>query len=218
MRIKGTKTVLEYCVNILMKIQGIVGEAIDEPIIINNYTITVRVPDNLLTLGVLEDLLSYVLPAGLIFNIVQYKSSSLSDLLRTEIVYEDGDITDEEEPYSEKMYIGPSDTVPIGRIDEQIIEVPISKDKDYWLYLQENGLIPENTDGINTAYAYDSEGNLITEFSKNTTSDREVSGVIIKPAKDVNIDTKKITDTFVYLKSDIKKEGKVIYNEKWEED
>ena len=36
-RNKGTLKTIEYCVNILMKIQGIVGETISDPIIIKNY-------------------------------------------------------------------------------------------------------------------------------------------------------------------------------------
>ena len=110
MRNKGTIKALEYCVNILMKVENMEGEDIDEVVAINNYNVTIRVPENLFTLGILEDLIKYLLPGGLTFDIVRYKSYSLRDVVKTDIYYQDGDIVHTDVDYTDKMYISDSKT------------------------------------------------------------------------------------------------------------
>ena len=105
MRNKGTIKALEYCVNILMKVQNMEGEDIDEVVSINNYNVTIRVPENLFTLGILEDLVKYLLPGGLTFDIVRYKSYSLRDVVKTDIYYQDKSIEHSDIDYTSKMYV-----------------------------------------------------------------------------------------------------------------
>ena len=102
MRRKGTITALEYCINILMRIENISSEALDQIILFNNYNVTIRVPENILTLGVIEDLVKYLLPAGLTYNIIKYKVYNADDL-PTELYHRldmafpvEGNIVDEE--------------------------------------------------------------------------------------------------------------------------
>lgn len=80
---KGTAAALEYCVDILMRIENIVGESISDVVSIKNYNVTIKVPENLVTLGIVEDLVKYLLPSGLTYDIVKYKSYNLNDLLKS---------------------------------------------------------------------------------------------------------------------------------------
>lgn len=79
MRNKGTVAALEYCVDILMRIENIVGESEVETVSMSNYNVTIRVPDDLFTLGIIEDLVKYLLPSGLTYTIIRYKSYNLDD-------------------------------------------------------------------------------------------------------------------------------------------
>ena len=47
MRNKGTVKALEYCVDILMRIENIVGESLDEVVTMSNYNVTIRVPETI---------------------------------------------------------------------------------------------------------------------------------------------------------------------------
>lgn len=84
MRNKGTAAALKYCVDILMRIENIVGEAsINDVVSINNYNVTIKVPDDLVTLGIVEDLVKYLIPFGLTYDIVKYKSYNFDDMLQS---------------------------------------------------------------------------------------------------------------------------------------
>lgn len=87
MRNKGTVKALEYCVDILMRIENVVGESIDNVVVMNNYNVTIRVPEDLFTLGIMEDLVKYLLPSGLTYNIIKYKSYNLNDVVYTDVYY-----------------------------------------------------------------------------------------------------------------------------------
>lgn len=102
---KGTGKALEYCMNILMKIEHLSGEEIDNAVTINNFNVTIRVPENLLTLGIIEDLVEYLLPAGLTYNIVKYKTYSADGLI-TNLWYKDQSLKVEDVYYTDKMFIG----------------------------------------------------------------------------------------------------------------
>mgnify|MGYP006988847765 CR=1 FL=1 len=89
MRNKGTVKALEYCVDILMRIENIVGESIDNVVTMTDYNVTIRVPEDLFTLGIIEDLVKYLLPSGLTYNIIKYKSYNLNDIIYTDIYYDE---------------------------------------------------------------------------------------------------------------------------------
>ena len=136
MRNKGTVKALEYCVDILMRIENIVGESLDEVVTMSNYNVTIRVPEDLFTLGIIEDLVKYLLPSGLTYNIVKYKSYNLRDIVYTDIYYnerrvnEGGDvvIAYENYPNNDRMYVGTnkatSQKISITGNDEQGNIVP----------------------------------------------------------------------------------------------
>lgn len=114
MRNKGTVKALEYCVDILMRIENIVGESLDEVVTMSNYNVTIRVPENLFTLGIIEDLVKYLLPSGLTYNIVKYKSYNMKDIIYTDIYYNEGPVNSgddvvvsyEDWPNTDRMYVG----------------------------------------------------------------------------------------------------------------
>lgn len=217
MRNKGTMKALEYCVNILMKIENINGENIDELVTIDNYNVNIRVPENLLTIGILDDLINYILPAGLTFNIEIYRTTGLQNTLRTELVYEDGPIDYFEEYYSDKMYIGPSKDVDAESGERSIL---ISNDDGVWLGLYSPDTeewVPADdfTTGLQEAIlnVINSEGDI--NYVTVTKDDGKKVEIII-PDKQ-SIKRKYITDTFVYLKDNGYYEDRG-YKEEWEKD
>lgn len=223
-RSKGVLNTIEYCINILMKIQGIYGENLDNQITLNNYIITIRVPGELLTLGILEDLLKYLLPIGYIFNIVKYKAMNLSNLLRTEIAYGDNPLSYNQVPYSEKMYIGTSDQEDQTNIDTRWID--FKKSSKYWLGLNNDDYVPEDqfTEGLESAVlrrSIDKEepgphpNPELINISKDDGSETKIS---IGIPKDAESNTKFITNTFVYTHKDVEEGGEIKYHEEWEEE
>lgn len=78
MRKKGTITAIKFCLTILLRIRKLTG-VIDESagtLIIDdkNNFIEVRIPTQLASAGVIEDLFNYLLPAGMTYRITEYKS------------------------------------------------------------------------------------------------------------------------------------------------
>ena len=142
MRQKGTIKALEYCIDILMRIENIQGEALDQVITFNNYNVTIRVPENLLTLGVIEDLIKYLLPAGLTYNIIKYKSYSAGDI-NTDIYYrEEGGsmISYQRQANTDRMYIGNNSITSV----EKDIEGNESPNKITDTYIYNNSFkVPE---------------------------------------------------------------------------
>lgn len=134
MRNKGTVKALEYCVDILLRIENIVGESIDEVVTMSNYNVTIRVPDDLFTLGIVEDLVKYLLPSGLTYTIIKYKSYNLSDEMYTDIYFNEpekeiGDVISVRHTYSSnaRMYVGanvPTTTITDNFGNERSNQVP----------------------------------------------------------------------------------------------
>lgn len=136
MRNKGTVKALEYCVDILMRIENIVGESLDEVVTMSNYNVTIRVPEDLFTLGIIEDLVKYLLPSGLTYNIIKYKTYNLRDIVYTDIYYNEGKINEggdvviayENYPNNDRMYVGTNNAtskkISITGNDEQGNIVP----------------------------------------------------------------------------------------------
>lgn len=220
MRNKGTMKALEYCINILMKIEKINGENIDELVTIENYNVNIRVPENLLTIGILDDLINYILPAGLTFSIETYKTTGLQNDLKTELVYEDGLIEYNEEPYTEKMYIGPSNNVELSENKEK--HILISDSEGVWLGLYNTTTeewIPADdfeTGIVQAILTILQRGGEVGYVTVNKEDGTQIE-IVIPYENSINV--KYITDTFIYTKKDVKNaSGKVVYHEEWEED
>jgi len=122
MRNKGTVKALEYCVDILMRIENIVGESIDQVVTMSNYNVTIRVPDDLFTLGIVEDLVKYLLPSGLSYTIIKYKSYNLKDVIYTDVYYNEPEISQGDAnvltilkkfDHNARMYVGRNDPTTI---------------------------------------------------------------------------------------------------------
>lgn len=81
MRKKGTTTALIFSLNILMRIRKLQGVISEErgTLEINGNHITVKVPQRLTSAGVVEDLFSYLLPAGMTYRIIEYQESDLGN-------------------------------------------------------------------------------------------------------------------------------------------
>ena len=134
MRNKGTVKALEYCVDILMRIENIVGESIDQVVTMSNYNVTIRVPDDLFTLGIVEDLVKYLLPSGLSYTIIKYKSYNLKDVIYTDVYYNEpktsqGDVLTilKEFDHNARMYVGrnePTTTITDGSGNVRPNQVP----------------------------------------------------------------------------------------------
>lgn len=61
---------------------------------IEDNNVTIRVEENLATIGIVEDLIKYILPAGLTYRIIEYKSMDMgSDRPTTEVNVYNGDAT-----------------------------------------------------------------------------------------------------------------------------
>lgn len=106
-RNKGTVTALEYCINILMKIEKIDSEIRANLVTIDDqYNVIIRVPDNLITLGIVEDLVKYLLPAGLTYRIILYKSYNLNDAIWTDVKAGVETPVHRDVAYTKKMWVG----------------------------------------------------------------------------------------------------------------
>ncbi len=81
MRKKGTTTALIFSLNILMRIRKLQGVISEErgTLEIDGNRITVKVPQRLTSAGVVEDLFSYLLPAGMTYRIIEYQESDLGN-------------------------------------------------------------------------------------------------------------------------------------------
>ena len=105
MRNKGTVKALEYCVDILMRLENISGKELSQVITMYNYNVTIRVPENLLTLGVIEDLVRYLLPAGLTYNIIKYKSYDAGGI-SNDVYHRDDRVTFDRHQNNPRMFVG----------------------------------------------------------------------------------------------------------------
>ena len=103
MRKKGAITAIEFCLTILLRIKKLSGEIslesgtliIDE----KENKIEVRLPSQLASAGVVEDLFDYLLPAGMTYRITEYEQSepgAKTDLIFTQDYDIDSNVQDEE--------------------------------------------------------------------------------------------------------------------------
>ena len=92
---KGAKIALEYLLNILMKVHNLKNSNSKlDMVSIKDNNVTIRVEENLATIGIVEDLIKYILPAGLTYRIIEYKSMDMgSDRPTTEVNVYNGDAT-----------------------------------------------------------------------------------------------------------------------------
>lgn len=105
MKFKGTKNALKYIISILMKIRNIDDDIDESTVSIEDNSIIIRLEDDLVTLGIMEDIIRYLLPAGYTYRIIEYRSYDISDLLVTEAKVSDN-VTHTSEGYDYRMYIG----------------------------------------------------------------------------------------------------------------
>lgn len=80
MRLKGTKEAIEYCIQILLRINRLEGKP--EITFDDNYVI-IAIPMQLASMGIVEDLLELILPAGVKYRIMEYKvtDSGINDTI-----------------------------------------------------------------------------------------------------------------------------------------
>lgn len=92
MRRKGTIPAIEFCLTILMRIKKLSGKVSEEDgtLIVNHEEnkLEVRIPQQLASVGVVEDLFDYLLPAGMTYRIIEYTEVGLSNNV-TSIGYTD---------------------------------------------------------------------------------------------------------------------------------
>lgn len=104
MRKKGTITAIKFCLTILLRIKKLSGEISEEAgtLIINNEEnkIEVRIPSQLASVGVVEDLFDYLLPAGMTYRITEYSQAepgnTKTDILFTQEANIDDNVLDKE--------------------------------------------------------------------------------------------------------------------------
>ena len=87
MRKKGTTTALIFALNILLRIRKLHGEISEQrgTLEIKGNMIIVKIPQRLTSLGVVEDLFSYLIPAGMTYRIIEYQESDLGNKNVTEL-------------------------------------------------------------------------------------------------------------------------------------
>ena len=73
MRKKGTEEALEACINILMKARGIeTGITVDSVVVDRFGCINIWVAHDNILMGIMEDLVRYLIPTGMIYRIYNY--------------------------------------------------------------------------------------------------------------------------------------------------
>lgn len=73
MRRKGTETALEACINILMKARGIeTGITVDSVLVDRFGCINIWIAHDNILMGIMEDLIRYLIPTGMIYRIYNY--------------------------------------------------------------------------------------------------------------------------------------------------
>lgn len=87
MRLKGTNIALKYCLTILMRMRGLTGDLPDDWVSEEGNTVIVKIPQRLTSAGVVEDLFSYLIPAGMTYRIIEYREFSLGGNNNTALDY-----------------------------------------------------------------------------------------------------------------------------------
>lgn len=117
MRNKGTEIALDAIINILMKIENINSDTKSSTIRLNSEEncVYIWVEKDVVSMGIIEDLIRYILPAGLTYRIIEYISYDIDDIT-TDVYYigdegiedSEGNINPSWEPYTRnyRLYIG----------------------------------------------------------------------------------------------------------------
>jgi len=103
---KGAVEAIKSLICILMKVQNLDGTVDNSTVTIKDNNLNIRIEDSLVTMGIIEDLFKYILPAGITYRITQYKSYDINDLVKTNIYYRKDSIESKDYPYSKEMFIG----------------------------------------------------------------------------------------------------------------
>ena len=110
-RTKRTIGAIEMCMQILARLQGL--ELTSSTVEIENHTVIIKLSENLSNLGVIEDVLRYILPAGFGYRVIKYVE--VGNTLRTQV------------GISDSIETGPS----FGNSEDS--QLPISQDKYLWM-------------------------------------------------------------------------------------
>jgi len=91
MRRKGTIQALEFCLTVLMRMRKLDGVISEETgtLEIDGNMIIVKIPRPLASVGVVDDLFSYLIPAGMTYRIIEYRESDLGNNNVTKMVISD---------------------------------------------------------------------------------------------------------------------------------
>ena len=87
-RYKGTSKAIQLILNILLRVNNISGEY-SSLFTFENNLLTLSIPYQLSSIGIVQDLLDYILPAGCAYRLRVYKEISSAE--RTNISYNDGE-------------------------------------------------------------------------------------------------------------------------------
>lgn len=122
MRYKGTTEAVKIILSIIMKIEKIDNKINGSSVVLNNNCLNIKIEKDLMSAGIIEDLLRYILPAGITYRIIRYVSYDDSSSKVTDVYFvsDPSDIHKENYDYSYKMYIG-NDESKIRKYDETFI-------------------------------------------------------------------------------------------------
>ena len=146
---KGTEKAIEYCISILMKIEKVNGPINEDTVIIRDNNLTIRLEEGLLSWGVLEDLVKYLLPAGFTYRVIRYSSLSTDNNI-SKFNYGDvklkyrrfGRKSDSEGEWDPMLYIGESSENILSNTyvyDNESNDV--SESIGEWVYI--DGVLPD---------------------------------------------------------------------------
>jgi hypothetical protein len=90
---KGTRQALRYCIYILMRIKNLEGTITDNSIEVDDNLITIKIPENLTSLGAIEDLIKYLIPAGFSYRIIEYQEFNPNAVTNISAYYDSTDVT-----------------------------------------------------------------------------------------------------------------------------
>ena len=89
---KGTRQALRYCIYILMRIKNLEGTITDNSIEVDDNLITIKIPENLTSLGAIEDLIKYLIPAGFSYRIIEYQEIKPNAVTNIYAYYDSTDV------------------------------------------------------------------------------------------------------------------------------
>jgi hypothetical protein len=123
MRYKGTTEAVKIILSIIMKIEKIDNKINGSSVVLNNNCLNIKIEKDLMSAGIIEDLLRYILPAGITYRIIRYVSYDDSSSKVTDVYFvsnSSSDVTKKDYSYSKNLYIG-NDESKIRKYDETFI-------------------------------------------------------------------------------------------------